>query len=435
VGLIYVDWVDPEQALRLLTSSQVGSTPAEQARHFTAVGNAMRIEGQHDEAIGQFQKALSTVPAFAPALNGMGDALRDQGIKAYGTTVQAKNKAAELFETARRSYELAASSGSGTPEVELAMVNAGNLHLLMSGVFPDKGDEIVDTAEGLFSEALRLTHGQSLQARLGLARVEMQRAQLIPQKEVDATGLSAGQVLVANVVYALQADNERRPVRKRAEAILAALVRDEPDFAPGLQTLGELYLVLPNSNEAKKVLRRAINADPRHTISYSFLAQAYTGDVGEIYGAAYKNVEFPAMRTIAKARQQLATVTAPSVKVPSNLLIPDVSTLRFGFASHLQTRTVKFTNVGDAPVTPTSAIITGSDAGAFTVQNDGCSNGAVAPKGECRIVVVLQSQTPGKYKAMLEVSAGGPISTTVELRASLPSPAPQSDAAGAPIIL
>jgi tetratricopeptide (TPR) repeat protein len=435
VGLIYVDWVDPEQALRLLTSSPVGSTPAEQARHFTAIGNAMRIEGEPEQAIGQFQHALSAVPAYARALNGMGDALRDQGIKAYGNTVQEKNKAAELFEAARKSYEQAASDGTGTPEVELAMVNAGNLHLLMSGVFPDRGDQIVDTAEGLFNEALRLTNGKSLHARLGLARVEMQRAQLIPQKEVDPTGLSAIQLFAANLIYGMQAENERKPVRERAEAILAALVRDEPDFAPGLQTLGELYLALSNRNQARIVLRRAINTDPRHTISYSFLAQAYSGDVGEIYRDAYKNVEFPAMRTIARARQQLATVTAPSVKVPSNLLIPDVSTLRFGFASHLQTRTVTFTNAGDAPVTPTSAIITGSDAGAFTVQNDGCSNRAVAPHGECRIVVVLQAQTPDKYKAMLEVSAGGPISTTVELRASLPSPAPQSDAAGAPIIL
>ena len=435
VGLIYLDWVDPEQALRLLTTSQVGSTPAEQATHFTAIGNAMRIEGKHDEAIGQFQQALSAVPAYAPALNGMGDALRDQGTKAYGITVKAKNRAAELFEAARMSYEQAANSGTGTPEVDLAMVNAGNLHLLMSGLFPDKGDEIVDTAEGLFNEALRLTNGKSLQARLGLARVEMQRAQLIPPKEVDPTGLSVGQVLVANIVYGMQADNERRPVRKRAEAILTALVRDEPDFAPGLQTLGELYLVLSNSKEAKNVLRRAINTDPRHTISYSFLARAYGGDVGKIYGDAYKNVEFPAMQTIAKARQQLATVTAPSVKVPSNLLIPDVSTLRFEFASDFRTRIVKFTNVGEAPVTPASVTITGSDAGAFAVQDDGCSNRALAPKIDCRIVVVLQAQTPGKYKATLEVSTGGPISTTVELRASMPSPVPQSNAAGAPIIL
>jgi tetratricopeptide (TPR) repeat protein len=416
------------QALRLLTSSQVGSTPAEQARHFTAVGNALRIEGEAAEAIGQFQQALSAVPAYAPALNGMGDALRDQGIKAYGITVKAKNNAAELFEAARKSYEQAANNGTGTPEVELAMVNAGNLHLLMSGVFPDRGDQIVDTAEGLFSEALKLTNGKSLQARLGLARVEMQRAQLIPQKEVDPTGLSVLQAIVANGAYALQADNERRPVRERAEAILAALVRDEPDFAPGLQTLGELSLVLSKSKQAKDVLRRAINTDPRHTISYSFLAQAYTGDVGEIYGDAYKNVEFPAMRTIAKARQQLATVTAPSVKVTSNLLIPDVSTLRFEFASDFRTRTVKFKNVGDAPVTPASVTITGSDAGAFAVQNDGCSGQAVAPNGECRIVVVLQAQTPGKYKATLAVSTGGPISTSVELRTSMPSPAPQSDA-------
>jgi len=431
VGLIYVDWVDPAQALRLLTSSQVGSTPAEQARHFTAVGNALRIEGEPAQAIGQFQQALSAVPSYPPALNGMGDALRDQGIKANGTTMQAKNKAAELFEAARKSYEQAANNGTGTPEVELAMVNGGNLHLLLSGLFPDKGDQIVDTAEGLFNEALKLTNGKSLQARLGLARVEMQRAQLIPQKEVDPTGLSFAQVLVANIVYGMQADNERKPVRKRAEAILTALVNDEPDFAPGLQTLGELYLVLSTS-KAKDVLRRAINADPRHTISYSLLARAYGGDVGKIYGDAYKNIEFPAMQPIAKARQQLATVTAPSVKVPSNLLIPDVSTLRFEFASDFRTRTVTFKNVSDAPVTPASATITGSDAGAFAVQNNGCSGQAVAPNGECRIVVALQAQQPGKYKATLEMSTGGAISTTVELRTSMP--APHSNAAGAPII-
>jgi tetratricopeptide (TPR) repeat protein len=426
VGLAYVDWVDPVQALRFLETSQVGSTPVEQARHFTAVGNARRIEGEPEQAIGQFQKALSVSPNYAPALNGMGDALRDQGLKANGITVSAKSKAAERFEAARQSYEQAAGSGAGTPEGELAMVNAGNLHLLVSGLYPDRGDQIVDTAQGLFEQALQLTNGRSLQARLGLARVEMQRAQLIPQKAVDETDLTTGQVFVANLVYSMQANDERKPVWARAEAILKALVRDEPDFAPGLQTLGELYLVSSKSSQAKGVLKRAINADPRHTISYSFLARAYGGDVGKIYGSAYKDVEFPAMQTIATAKQKLVMTSAPSIKVPSNLLIPNVSTARFEYPGVHGAQVISFKNVGDAAVTPASARISGSDPQAFTVQNDGCSGRPVAPQGECRIVVMLQAQQPNKYKATLEVSTGGPISSTVELKGSVPKPASYS---------
>ena len=415
VGLIYVDWADPAQALRLLDSSPSGSTPEAQARHFTAIGNALRIEGQPEQALEQYRKALSVVANYAPAENGMGDALRDQGVKASGNTVSAKQKASDLFEAARKSYEQAANHGTGTPEFELAMVNHGNLLLLWSGLFPERGDQLVDSAQSLFDQALTQTQGRSLQARLGLARVEMQRAQLIPKKEVDPTGLKPAQVFAANLIYLLQAENERRPAWSRAEVILNALVNDEPDFAPGMQTLGELYLLSSSSKRAEEVLLRAMSADPRHTITYSFLARAARHG-GDDYAAAYKAVEFPAMRAIADAKRKLSTRQAPTVTVPSNLLIPDVSTLRFEAAGAHAARTIVFKNAGATAVTPTSVAIKGADAGAFVVRNDGCSSKPVAPEGSCRIVVVFQAQKPDSYKATLEVSTGGSISATVDLR-------------------
>jgi tetratricopeptide (TPR) repeat protein len=424
VGRALVDWDRPQQAL----SAGVGAGNAG-TEDLVSRGRALLMRGRPAEAAELFRRAVAESGVTAASATGFGDAERDLGLVAIKSNDLAG--AGKHFETAGRHYLAAIEHTQKESERGVILVNLGDLALLRIRLDPDAAEARMDEAKSYYERARR--HGDPPHARLGLARISLLRAQLIPQQEVDAAEGGFGEVLAANIILAMLANDQRKPHWQDARRQLAALTAEVPGFAPAEELLGEVLYESGKADDSGKKFQRAIAADPGNTSAYLAYSKTLKGDKKRMYGNAYKLVEVPAVRELASTRREILIPRTQPVKVPPAPLTANVTKL--SFSQEIRQQTVTMTNRSNAPATVSAANITGSHLAAFEVVSNGCLSGPIAAGADCRIAIAFVAKTSGTYRATLELTfVGAMLRREVKLNGSVSAPAPEGDEEGEPVI-
>lgn len=421
-GRVLVDWDRPQQAL----SAGVGAGNAS-TEDLVSRGRALLMRGRPAEAAELFRRAVADSGVTAASATGFGDAERDLGLVAIKANDLAG--AGQHFETAGRHYLAAIEHAQKESERGVILVNLGDLALLRIRLDPDAAEARQEEAKGYYERARR--HGDPPHARLGLARISLLRAQLIPQQEIDAAEGGFGEVLAANIILAMLANDQRKPHWQDARRQLAALTAEVPGFAPAEELLGEVMYESGKADDSGKKFQRAIAADPGNTSAYLGYSKTLRGDKKRMYGNAYKLVEVPAVRELASTRREILIPRTQSVKVPPAPLTANVTKL--SFSQEIRQQTVTMTNRSNAPATVSAANITGSHLAAFEVVSNECVSGPIGAGAECRIAITFVAKTSGTYRATLELTfVGGMLKREVKLIGSVHAPAPEGDDVGRP---
>ena len=419
VGRILTDWERPQQALEELRGTAGDSV---------AVGKALLMRGEPQRALGVFQRAGAAGGNAVDVSAGMGDAKRDLGILAIrGNQVPA---AAAGFEEVRTHYVEAIRLASTDDVRGRLFVSLGDLALLRIRLDPDSAEARMTEAAALYQRARE--HGDPPHARLGVARISVLRAMRIPTQQIDGSEAGIAATLLINIALDAQARSQRRPHWQQAMRDLHELLAAVPEFSPAQELMGEVQIALGERDAAQRHLKQAIAADPGNTSAYGVLAQTLSGGKKAMYEGAYKLVEVPAVREIEATRQTMLFPTSPTVTIPPAPLTPDKPEL--GFARPRPVRAdVTLTNRSDAPVTVASTGIVGDAPSAFRIVSNGCSSGPVAVGSQCRIEVEFTAQSPGKYRAILQLSfATGGFTRDIKLHGEI---ARQSGGEGEGIVI
>jgi tetratricopeptide (TPR) repeat protein len=404
---VLVDWRESQKALRGLRSSA--------APDALAVGEALVMRGQPAEALQEFSRAIAAGDATAAPLTGSGDAERDLGLIA----LKAGNTAsfASHLESASHDYLLAMERAQKPIDRGVILVNLGDLALLRTRLDASAAEVRLAEAQEFYDRAR--AQGDPPHARLGIARISLMRAQLIPTQVANDPELSLGQQILVNSLLAMLAEQQRRPHREAARQVLRDLIGSTPGFSPAEELLGETIYLLGDIRDARRHLRSAISADPAQTSAYQAYAKTVNGAERRLYERTYKLVEVKPVRDLTETRSEILIPAAATVTIPPAPLTADVTRLNF-VAPPWNDQVVVLTNRSDASATAEAIRITGSDPGAFQITSDGCSGTALAAQKICRLVVSLVSRQMGTYRATLEISGnGGQWTREVRLRADV----------------
>ena len=414
VERVLVDWDRPQEALAG-PGAGIGDAGAQDQ---IALGRALLMRGKSGDAIAQFDLAVAQAGATVATTTGFGDAERDLGLAAIraGSIAQA----AQHFESAIQRYRDALGQTQDSGKIGVILVNLGDLALLRIKLDPDAAEARLTQARTYYESARQ--HGDPPHARLGLARISVLRAQLIPTQQVDATAGSAWNVFGANLLLAILAEQQRKPYRQAARTELSALISSVPGFAPAEELLGEVLYASGDLDRSRKSFRRAIAADPGNTSAYLAYSKTLHGDGKKLYENTYRLVEVPAVRELANTRREILMPTAETVTIPPAPLVADSAKL--GFSSpEGRNRVVTMTNRSATPATVASVNVTGSRPDVFRVVSNGCGNGSIAPGAECRIMMEFTAESTGSYRATLELTfVGGSLTREVKLIGEVPPP-------------
>lgn len=401
---LLVDWQEPQEALRGLRERA--------APDQLALGRALVMRGQSAEAIEQFRRAIVSGGTTAAAVNGVGDAERDLGLAAVRTGNAAQ--VAQHFESAQRQYLAALGQTQDADEIGVILVNLGDLALLRTKLDPGLAESRLTEAQRYYERAR--AHGDPPHARLGIARISLLRAQLIPTQQIDTSEGNFGEVLAASILLGVLAEQQRKPHREAARRELRELLAGKPGFAPGEELLGETLYALGDGGDARRHLVQAIASDPTHTSAYRTYAATLSGGNKRLYERTYRLVEVAAVRVLDDVRDEILMPTTPAVTIPTAPLTADVEALSFA-APPRKEKVVTLTNRSNAPATADAVSITGPNANAFRIVSSGCTGVSVVAQGQCRIVVLFSAEQVGTYRATLEISgSGGQWKREVRLR-------------------
>lgn len=400
VDKVLVDWERPQKAL--------------DAEDPLVRGRALLMRGQPERAIEEFRRALAAGPGAA-ALAGFGDAERDLGLKAIRANDLAE--AGRRFESALRHYTAAFERATSERERGVILVNLGDLALLRTRLDPAAAEARLSEAQATFERAR--THADPPHARLGLARVSLLRASLIPTQQIDASEGSFGQVLTANILLSQMAESQRKPHRAQARTVLRELIADTPGFAPAEELLADLLAATGERDRARVQYQRAIAADPGNTSAYLGYSKTLGSRRQRMYEAAYRLVEVAAVRERDEARAEILQPRESTVTVPPAPLTPDV--MRLAFEKRGQQQAVTLTNRSNAVATAGAATIAGRDPAAFRILRDGCANVQVDAGRDCRILIEYIPQGSGSHRATLEIPFDGGLGREVKLSGETPA--------------
>lgn len=400
VDSVLVDWERPQKAL--------------DAQDPLVRGRALLMRGQPERAIEDFRRALADGTDTA-ALVGFGDAERDLGLKAIRVSDLAG--AGRRFESALRHYTVALERATSERERGVILVNLGDLALLRTTLDPAAPEARLSEAQTLFARAR--THADPPHARLGLARVSLLRASLIPTQQIDAADGSFGQVLAANILLSQLAEAQRKPHRAQARTVLRELLADTPGFAPAEELLADLLAATGERDRARVQYQRAIAADPGNTSAYLGYSKTLGSKRQKMYEAAYRLVEVAAVRERNEVRAAILQPREPTVTVPPAPLTPDVT--RLAFDKRGQQQSVTLTNRSAAAATAGAATISGRNPGSFRILRDGCANVQVEAGRDCRIVIEYIPQGGGGHRATLEIPSGSGLGRAVRLSGETPA--------------
>jgi tetratricopeptide (TPR) repeat protein len=396
-----VDWDRPQQAL----SAGVGVGDAG-TEDLVSRGRALLMRGKPAEAGDQFRLAVSDSGVTAASATGLGDAERDLGLEAIKAADLAR--AAQHFETAGRHYLVAILHTQKESERGIILVNLGDLALLRIRLDPDASAARLDEAKSYYERARR--HGDPPHARLGLARIFVLRARLIPTQMLDSAQGNIWNVLAGTIALGVLADLQRKPHWRDARRELAALTTSVPGFAPAEELLGEVLYETGEANDARQRFKRAIAADPGNTSAYLAYSNTLRHEKKTMYAKTYRFVEVAAVRELAKTRREILIPEVKTVTIPPAPMTADSTTLSFT-SPEVTRRVVTLTNRSEAPANVSETNITGSNAGAFSVISNGCGDAPVAAGAECQIGIEFTAQNPGRYRAKLELTFVGALLT------------------------
>lgn len=421
VARVRADWGRPQDALRLLGGASDDSAEVA-AENQVALGRALLQRGRQAEAIAAF-RAASTRSTLVAAETGLGDAERDLGLIAIRGNDLAT--ATQRFDAASLHYSHAFRATDVASERAVQLVNAGDLALLRTRLDPNAVETRLAEAERFYRGARVL--GDPPHARLGLAKILLLRAQLIPTQTVSEGGFW-NQVLV-NFLLGQEAERKRKPFREAARDLLRELTTAVPDFSPGQQLLGEVQYQLGKPNDSRERFRRAIAADPGNTSAYLAYSETLSGNKRDRYRNAYRLIEVPAVRKLAETRNEVLTPTPKTVNVPANPMTSDLTQVSFKDPDD-NVKDVTLTNRGDAPATVTSVALSGANADVFRIRSNACAGQAIPAGGSCTIKLNFSAESVGSYRATLEITVDGAYVTRQVRLAGEKVPPPQE-----PVIL
>lgn len=418
----YAAWAETGGVLELPREIPGSLGVAAQSEYATSIADGLRLTGATDAAVEWYRRAVTLDDSFGPAHDGLGRALVDQAIRSVNprrlatvdTALRTLDQAeAELNRALQRGMR-----GVEEPSARAAvMISLGDLSLARAELQPANGNRHLARATRFFELALQTTDRNAPFAELGLARVELMRADLVPETRIE--GEFSAQVLVAQVLISTMTEKQRRPFRETARDILNSLLERYPDFSVGSQMLGEVYDELGDNDEAEARIRRAIRLDPNNTDAYRSLVSALPGRRNrrerQFYEAAFEAFTPPSYVTLVEQRQSVSRAVRPDpVIMDITALASSHSALKFP-APDPNGKTITFTNVGSQPVNVGQPMVTGANASVFPIRRQTCTNGALEPNAECTVTIAFTAQQGGSYSATLTVGGDANVATEVEL--------------------
>ncbi len=300
LGNVYVDWADPDRALRSYRSmGKPELADHDLAVYFANTGDAYRMSGGIAAAAEKlFARARELDPKFGPAYTGSGDVLFDQAQAAYDSgNVE---KATLLLNDAQEFY-LKSLDASLRAQGERQYRSVPNYHLGEIALSraqwnpgaPDDVQHELDLAQQHFKEALELSPDYAF-AHVGLGRAASVRS------------------------------------IKEARAEYELVLRNHPAFALASLAMGESYEQEGDWKTALRYFRQATQSDPDYPLAYykTGLALQKLGDpVARNYFGVYLQIESPLYKDGGRTKRALEAIASdgPGPDGPTLSAIPSVA--------------------------------------------------------------------------------------------------------------
>ena len=397
---------NPDRGLEVL------DTDSNQPNRLISIGRAWLQRGEPEKAIDIFRTAVKAWPNNLAAHLGLGDALSDLGLTKENTDDSRRN-----FAEAERTYTNALNTMASKKFEQASIhIKLGNLQILKAPlVSPAQSDRALAMATAQFEKAMTLS--DLPHAKVGLANIQLARAQQIPTQVMERGELSLGQHLIINGVLAALAERQRKPLREKARDLLSEVISSHPEFAPALVTLGEVEYELGDRDEARATLRNAMSADP--TYRQALGAYAKIGPQRRLYRNAYRTFEFRAARKIEEKKRNLMLPEVVRTTIPSTSLTPDIT--KISFDQPQQTEGITWTNRGESDTRVSETRLRG-DQRFFSIVSDTCDGQRISPGRSCSIDILFDPRDTNDltFDASLRIEGdGGQWKRDIEIRGHL----------------
>jgi beta-lactam-binding protein with PASTA domain/tetratricopeptide (TPR) repeat protein len=281
LGNVYVDWADPDRALRSYRSlEKTELADHDLAVDFVNTGNAYRMGGLAAAAEKLFARARELDPKFGPAYTGSGDVLFDQAQAAYD---------------------------SGNVDKALALLNDAQEFYLkaLDPSFRAQGDR-----QYRFVPSYHL------------GEIALSRAQWNPgpsaddvQQEMDLAMRRFKDALEVNPDYAFAHVGLGRAVATRSikdsRSEYVFVLKNHPAFALASVAMGESYEQEGDWKTALQYFRQATQSDPDYPLAYykTGLALQKLGDpLARNYFGVYLQIESPLFKGGGRTKRAIEAI-------------------------------------------------------------------------------------------------------------------------------
>ena len=424
----YADWGRSDSVLELVEGLPAGSSARQRAVYAASVGDGYRQVGEADTAVAWYRQALDADASFAVPYNGIGDALRDRALANMRPNGRgAPASVAADFAAAENAYLRALSPDLDglreIPKRTAVFINLGDLALLRTTVDPATANDQLAAAVHWFERALEDTGQDAPFAEVGLARVDLLRAALIPDVTIEGGDLGIGERLAVQLAIGALVELQRRPHRAAARDRLERVLARYGEFSAAALALGQVYVQMGDRTSAAARFRTAIRSDPSNVIAYSHLANSLPGNRNReeraLYESAYRAAVRPTAQPILERRFDLrGTLRAAPIVLDIRALSPSPPALNFQRTDR-EGQVVTFTNTGAQPATVGAISITGANSQVYRRTGGSCASQTLQPQGSCTVIVSFLATDAGKYFATLVVGSSTGVDAQVALEGSI----------------
>jgi len=410
LGRAYVALRRPDRALSLLSEQPT----TEQL--FTSMAQAMLDKGLPQEALARVQRALTLDTNNFAALLLKGDAHSSLGVT---LGIDDGSRAARQFAQSNDAYVRALRLAASDDQRARAYLRLGELALLRTPFNLNASEQFLSRASRFFERSATLA--DLPHATVGLANIEVMRAQLIPTQQMEAGDASILQVVAANILLAAAADQQRKPHREKAAELLRSLLENHPLFSPALVTLARLEEVLEGRDEARTSLLKAMSGDPSNRAALAAYADiAPSRAERKMYRAAYKTVQYRGARKLEEKRRALLAPKERRETIPVTPLTADAIELQFNTSD--STKRLTWHNRGEQPSRVTRVRFRGTQA--FAIDSNSCEQ-SVAPGERCTMSLRFapEQANNGDFEGTLRIEGdGGTWRRDIRLSGYVPEP-------------
>ena len=401
-----------------------------------------RLAGRYDQSISGFRNAITFDATYAVAYLGMGRAVRDRSLAALNSENPATRSGLmrallDSERNIRKSLEQNLWGMESEHNRAVGLIELGDVMLLGVPLDTNSRNSKLARAERLYLQAQELTGNNAPFAEIGLARVDLLRAELIPDTKIVGDDTLA--VLKAQLAADITVNLQRRPFQTAARDRIRELLRQDryQEFSAGEMELGQIYQVLGDRREARRHFSDAIQYNPNNQPAFFHLLETMEddGDVREqrrMYRSAYRS-------SVPVQRQQInialsdvrASLEVMPVQVDVLALVASPAEVALQGGSNIDDvhrpdlASVTLTNSGNQAVTVGTIRLGGKDPSAFTFDASQCLGQSLNPEADCIVRVALTQQSPGDYSAVLVVPSSSGVDARIELQGSVSEPEPQ----------